>query len=142
MGELAAAYLNAKVERLSEWTRERAVRARWYAEELSRSRALGRVIPPKPGEPPQHVWHQYAIRIPSGRDAVAAALRGAGIETRCYYRVALHRQPCFVRANPPSLPASEAWCEEVLSLPLHPWLTRTQIAYVVGELARALEATQ
>jgi dTDP-4-amino-4,6-dideoxygalactose transaminase len=70
-------------------------------------------------------WAQYTIRIGNGRrDAVALALKQQGIPTAIYYPKPLHRQTAY--RNFPSagngLPISDAIAQEVLSLPMHPYL--------------------
>jgi dTDP-4-amino-4,6-dideoxygalactose transaminase len=70
-------------------------------------------------------WAQYTIRIRNGRrDAVAAALKERGIPTAIYYPQPLHRQTAY-RGYPSAgngLPVSDAIAQEVLSLPMHPYL--------------------
>ena len=71
------------------------------------------------------VWAQYTVRLPPGRrDGVAAALSASGIPTAIYYPKPLHRQIAYahfpVAGN--GLPVSERLAEEVLSLPMHPYL--------------------
>jgi len=72
------------------------------------------------------VWAQYTIRINGGRrDAVAAALKADGIPTAIYYVKPMHRQTAyrhFPVANN-GLPVSDRLAGEVLSLPMHPYLS-------------------
>jgi dTDP-4-amino-4,6-dideoxygalactose transaminase len=74
------------------------------------------------------VWAQYTVRLPAGRDrdALAARLKAAGIPTAVYYPKPLHRQTAYrnypVAGN--GLPMSERLADEVLSLPMHPYLDR------------------
>jgi dTDP-4-amino-4,6-dideoxygalactose transaminase len=76
------------------------------------------------------VWAQYTIRLPGGnRDKVAAKLKAAGVPTAIYYLKPLHRQTAYcdypVAGN--GLPVSDRLAQEVLSLPMHPYLDgRTQ----------------
>jgi dTDP-4-amino-4,6-dideoxygalactose transaminase len=74
------------------------------------------------------VWAQYTVRLPVGRDrdAVAARLKAARIPTAVYYAKPLHLQTAYrnypVAGN--GLPVSERLADEVLSLPMHPYLDR------------------
>jgi len=84
-----------------------------------------------PRVPPgsQSVWAQYTLKIPGGkRDAVAARLKACGIPTAVYYPRPLHHQPAYAHFPIPAhgLPVSERLCAEVLSLPMHPYLTPAQ----------------
>lgn len=71
------------------------------------------------------VWAQYTLRLPGrNRGAVAAVLKERGVPTAVYYPRPLHRQTAYagfpVAGN--GLPVSERVAEEVLSLPMHPYL--------------------
>jgi dTDP-4-amino-4,6-dideoxygalactose transaminase len=71
------------------------------------------------------VWAQYTIRVPpQRRDALIAALDEQGVPTAIYYPRPLHRQTAY-RGYPIAgngLPVSERIADEVISLPMHPYL--------------------
>ena len=133
---LNAAVLRAKLPFLPAWTSVRRENALRY-------RALFAAhpgIPPEirlPPAQPQHVYHQYVIRVPR-RDALRAHLAASGIETGIYYPEPLHLQPCFpelgYRAG--SLPIAERACREVLALPIQPTLTAAAQERVVAAIAQ------
>ncbi len=85
------------------------------------------------------VWAQYTIRVPE-RDRVADSLKDAGIPTAVYYPVPLHRQTAY--ANYPvaenGLPVSETLSEEVLSLPMHPYLDEATQDRIVAAVKAAV----
>lgn len=89
-----------------------------------------------------HVYAQYTIRVPD-RDAVAARLKAAGIPTAVYYPKCLHQQPVFAGLGhrPGDFPVAEQAAGEVLSLPLHPFLTEVDQDRVVEALKSALVET-
>jgi dTDP-4-amino-4,6-dideoxygalactose transaminase len=71
------------------------------------------------------VWAQYTIRLaPGRRDMLAAALKQQGIPTAVYYPVPLHRQEPYRRfpVADGGAPVSEQLADEVISLPMHPYL--------------------
>lgn len=86
-----------------------------------------------------HVYAQYTIRVPD-RDAVAAKLKEQGIPTAVYYPKCLHEQPVFASCGYAwgRFPESERASREVLSLPMHPFLTDAQQDQVVAALKAAL----
>lgn len=71
-----------------------------------------------------HVYAQYTIRV-SERDTVAEKLKAQGIPTAVYYPKCLHEQPVFAAQGYAwgAFPVSEQAAREVLSLPMHPFLT-------------------
>jgi dTDP-4-amino-4,6-dideoxygalactose transaminase len=71
------------------------------------------------------VWAQYTVVLERGsRDALAAALAAEGIPSAIYYPTPLHRQTAY-RHYPCAaggLPVAERLAQQVLSLPMHPYL--------------------
>ena len=98
-------------------------------------------IPPVVAEGCESVWAQYTIRLKLGqRDGLAAALKEAGVPTACYYPVPLHRQTAY-RAYPCAggeLKTTDQLAREVLSLPMHPYLTADAQDRIVAVAARHL----
>jgi dTDP-4-amino-4,6-dideoxygalactose transaminase len=70
------------------------------------------------------VWAQYTIRAKT-RDQVAAKLKNQGIPTAIYYPIPLHRQVAYKKfpMAPGGLAVSDKMAGEVLSLPMHPYLS-------------------
>lgn len=131
---LQAAVLLAKLPHF-EW--ELAERQRLAARY---DRALdGLCVTPAVAPGNTHVYAQYTIRVPA-RDAVAARLKAAGIPTAVYYPKCLHEQPVFAGLGyrPGDFPVAEQAAREVLSLPLHPFLTEADQDRVVDALKEAL----
>jgi len=99
---------------------------------------------PVPQVPPglTSVWAAYTVRVPPGtdRDTVAARLKAAGVPSAVYYAKPLHRQTAYrdypVAGN--GLPVSERLAQEVLSLPMHPYLDGAVQDFIVGALKTAL----
>jgi UDP-2-acetamido-2-deoxy-ribo-hexuluronate aminotransferase len=87
-----------------------------------------------------HVYAQYTIRIPN-RDQISEKLKAQGIPTGLYYPKCVHQQPVFAYLGyrEGSLPVSEKAAKEVLSLPMHPWLTLEEQDNVVAALKKAMK---
>ena len=70
------------------------------------------------------VWAQYTVRSPR-RDRIAATLHAQGIPTAIFYPKPIHTQPPY-RGFPivsGGLPVTERLAQDVISLPMHPYLT-------------------
>ena len=80
-------------------------------------------------------YAQFTIRI-QNRSAVQTALKEAGIPTAVHYPIPLNKQPAV--ASDVSLPVGDLVAEEVLSLPMHPYMTQEQVQQVVAALKSAL----
>jgi dTDP-4-amino-4,6-dideoxygalactose transaminase len=87
------------------------------------------------------VWAQYTLRIPGfDRAAFQAAMKREGIPTAIYYPKPVHQQTAYkhypVAGN--GLPVSERLAAEVISLPMHPYLSEALQDRIVGGARSAL----
>lgn len=133
LDSLQAAFLLAKLARLTEWTaRRRAIAARYDA-----GLAGLRLELPVTDPSNRHVHHVYTVRSPH-RDGLRDHLSSLGIETGIHYPVGLHRQaPLAPFARQPNgFPHTDRSAREVLSLPIFPELTDAEVDRVVGAVRR------
>jgi UDP-2-acetamido-2-deoxy-ribo-hexuluronate aminotransferase len=86
-----------------------------------------------------HVYAQYTIRVPD-REALGAKLKEQGIPTAVYYPKCLHEQPVFANLGYKvgDFPAAERASHEVISLPMHPFLTEEDQGRVVDAVKEEL----
>jgi UDP-2-acetamido-2-deoxy-ribo-hexuluronate aminotransferase len=86
-----------------------------------------------------HVYAQYTIRVPR-REPISEQLKARGIPTAVYYPKCLHEQPVFASLGyrPGDFPQAENASREVLSLPMHPFLTEADQDGVVTALKAAI----
>jgi len=87
------------------------------------------------------VWAQYTLRLRNAdRDAVQAHLKTAGVPTAVYYPKPLHQQTAYrhfpVAGN--GLPVSERLAGEVISLPMHPYLTEAVQDRIIAAFKEAV----
>jgi UDP-2-acetamido-2-deoxy-ribo-hexuluronate aminotransferase len=82
-----------------------------------------------------HVYAQYTIRLPD-RDRTAARLKAQGIPTAVYYPKCLHEQPVFAKLgyNWGDFPESEKASRQVLSLPMHPFLSAEEQDMIINTI--------
>ncbi len=126
---LQAAVLLAKLPHLAQWSARRRENAAYYNRALA---GVGDVRPVAIDPNNESIYNQYTIRT-GRRDALQKHLTARGIGTAIYYPLPLHLQPCFAYLGykPGSMPESERASGEVLSLPVFPELTQTQLDEVV-----------
>jgi dTDP-3-amino-2,3,6-trideoxy-4-keto-D-glucose/dTDP-3-amino-3,4,6-trideoxy-alpha-D-glucose/dTDP-2,6-dideoxy-D-kanosamine transaminase len=133
LDELQAAFLRVKLPRLAAWNADRVLIARRYCEGLD---GLGLVLPRwRDGE---YVAHLFVVRS-HDRDAVRARLSMQGIGTDVHYPIADYRQPVRAAFSHSDLPATEAACNEVLTLPCYPGLTTGEVQRVIDAARRNVE---
>ena len=97
--------------------------------------ALGEALDIPPHEE-GHIYHQFVVRH-KRRDAFAVALAERGIATTIHYPKPWSAQAAFSACPAGALPATDAWCAEVLSLPCFPGMTDGEVEQVI---AAALES--
>lgn len=88
-----------------------------------------------------HVYAQYTIRTPL-RDKVSEGLKQKGIPSVVFYPKCLHEEPVFASTGyrRGDFPVAERLAGEVLSLPMHPFLTEEDQDRIVEAVKEALTA--
>jgi perosamine synthetase len=133
MTDVHAAIGRVQLGRLPEWTRRRQANAATLSAGLA---DCADVQVPRVAASAVPVWHQYTVRS-THRDALMERLDEAGIGYGVYYPTPIHRLPSFDQQL--DLPQTELAADEVLSLPVHPSLSPSDldriIAAVRGEKA-------
>ena len=131
---LQAAILRVKLRYLDEWNQKRRAHADFYLESLSPSEFRPQTVNPN-AEP---VWHLFVVRL-AEREALQKKLKDEGIATGIHYPVPLHVQPAYQDRKIPagSLPVTERVANEVVSLPMYPELTETQLDSIVNAMTMA-----
>lgn len=137
LDEIQAAILRAKLPHLANENHRRRALAGEYDELLKGS---GVEIPVRHPDT-EHVFHQYVIRA-AQRDALRDALREHGIATLIHYPLAVHQQPAYhiPELSPVPLKHTEASVAHILSLPMYPEMTETQVAQVSSALHQLTSA--
>jgi dTDP-4-amino-4,6-dideoxygalactose transaminase len=133
LDEVQAAILRAKLPHLDNQNASR----RGIAEAYDAALAGTSLAPPVRRPDAEHVFHLYVLRVRE-RDAMQARLRAAGVGTGIHYPVPVHLQPAYagrVALGPSGCRESEAAAGSVLSLPLYPELTDSQVSQVCDALS-------
>jgi UDP-2-acetamido-2-deoxy-ribo-hexuluronate aminotransferase len=127
---LQAAVLLAKLPHFEWEVRERGRIGARYSSALA-----GQAVVPTVAPGNTHVYAQYTIRV-AERDRVAEGLKKQGIPTAVYYPKCLHEQPVFAKLGYHwgDFPAAEKAAGEVLSLPMHPFLSEKEQDRVISAL--------
>lgn len=131
---IQAAVLNVKLKHYQKDIEKRQQIAAAYSEKLK-----DYVITPHVKHDRTSVWAQYSIRIEK-RNEVQSKLKSLGIPTAVHYPVPLHLQECFnyLGGKRGDFPVSEKISNEILSLPMNPYLTKTEINHITSNLINLL----
>ncbi len=129
---LQAAVLSAKLPHLHHWSAGRRANAAYYTSNLA---DVAEVRTPVIDPANESIFNQYTLRV-ERRDDLQAHLKAKGIGSAVYYPVPLHLQPCFAYLGygEGAFPESEKAAKEVLSIPIYPEMTSSQLDEVVGAI--------
>ena len=124
MTDIHAAIGRTQLKHLLKWNKKRQDNA------MTLSSQLQNVITPVIPSGFSHVFHQYTIRVPKNRDTFSDKLSKAGVGNSVYYPTQVHKLPSF--NNSLSLPQTQLATESVLSLPVHPSLSKRDLKRVAN----------
>lgn len=125
---LQAAILLAKMEIFAEEVEMRSVLGDHYTASLQ---SIPGIITPYIEPFNSCVYAQYTVQV-DNRNEVQKKLLAAGIPTAVHYPIPLNLQPAFAYLNQPagSFPIAERIAERVMSLPMSPYLSEQDIAFI------------
>lgn len=127
---IQAAVLNVK---LAHYPKDLALRqqvAKKYDSALSTTFSTPMIAPDRTS-----AYAQYSIRV-QNRDVLQSKLNVLGIPTAVHYPMPLHLQECFTYLwyKPGDFPISETVANEIMSLPMNPYISDDQIQYIYSNL--------
>jgi dTDP-4-amino-4,6-dideoxygalactose transaminase len=127
---LQAAILGVKLKYLDEYSQKRNEVASFYDRELT---GVSQIAIPMRSPFSTHVFHQYTIKVGSGRrDDLKRHLEQQGIPTMIYYPVPLHQQKAYRKNEPQTgaFPVTEELSKTVLSLPIHTEMAEDELTFI------------
>jgi len=129
---IQAAVLNVKLKYYPKDLAKRAEVASKYTKALESKSGL---VLPFVDKKATSAWAQYSIRI-KNRDEVQNRLKDAGIPTAIHYPMSLHLQECFkyLGYKKGDFPISEIVSEEIMSLPMNPYVSDIEIKYITENI--------
>lgn len=128
MTDIAAAIGLVQLGKLDGFTATRQKNAEILSAGL---KGISGIMPPVIRTGCTHVFHQYTVRAEK-RDQLATFLKEKEIGTGVHYPISIHKQPFYMELGyRDSLPVAEKAADEVLSLPVHPALSRTDLQEII-----------
>jgi perosamine synthetase len=142
--DLQAAIAVPQLATLSETARKRAANAATLNAGLGN---LPGLITPRTPDGRTHVWHQYTLRLtddaPINRDQLTKQLEQAGVGFGLYYPRLMHHYECY-EGHPQIAgdltPVAEKTAAQVVSVPVHQWLSADDLARIVAAVRGAFSA--
>src|SRR5579864_992393 len=134
MTEMAGALGIGQLSRLDGWNQQRRHNAARLTAGLKDLDWLACPVAP---EGCVHVYHQYTVRVPRGRDGLRRHLEAEAIGTRVYYPAPIHTTPFYrSRYGDSRCPEAVRAADQVLSLPVHPGVGDADLERIVTAVRR------
>lgn len=127
LDELQAAILRVKLIQLEKRIERRRQIAKYYDNNIISVTHI------KEERNAYHTYHLYVVSC-GNREGLMKYLESKGIETLIHYPVPIHRQKAFRQGKEYILPVVEKYTNEVLSIPMYPELTDTEVKYIVDTI--------
>jgi dTDP-4-amino-4,6-dideoxygalactose transaminase len=126
LDELQAAFLLEKLSSLDEDNEARRKVAYTYLAELKNVDVALPVVTARE----RHVWHLFTVRT-ENRDHFQEYLSKNGIQTVIHYPIPPHKQPAYKEWSDHVFPISEDIHQTIISLPISPVITESEIVQVI-----------
>jgi dTDP-4-amino-4,6-dideoxygalactose transaminase len=132
LDEIQAALLNVKLKQSDSVIARRRQNAEFYIRELKALVGEHLLSIPEESKDEFSVYHTFVIRV-SNRNELQNFLKERGIETKIHYPSPIHLQLPYQK-NSESLPNTEIFASQILSLPIHPNLSEAQLSKVTDSI--------
>ncbi len=129
LDEIQAAVLSVKLKYLDRNNCRRQEIAEYYSKNIQNDM----IILPKVQYIGSHVFHLYIVRCKE-RDALQSWLEESEIKTQIHYPKAIHKHEAYKELQNLYLPVSEQLQNEILSLPLYPSLSKTEMDKIIERI--------
>lgn len=132
LDEMQSAFLRVKLKKLDNEIERRRQIAAMYQASINNDSVL---LPMQHSTSniqscTSHVWHLFVIRTEE-RDNLQSFLEQQGIQTLVHYPIAAHRQNAYADWSSLNMPVTERMSQEVLSLPISPVMTDSEVDYII-----------
>lgn len=127
LDSIQALFLFEKLKDLDNDNLRREKIARMYVEGFKKN---NNVILPAFKNEVAHVWHLFVIRV-KNRDFFQNHMNKCGIETSIHYPIPINKQKALNTYSSIALPVTEAFCSEIVSIPISPVMTDDEVNEVI-----------
>ncbi|AGN17411.1 DegT/DnrJ/EryC1/StrS aminotransferase family protein [Methanobrevibacter sp. AbM4] len=135
--DIAAAIGLAQLKKIDSFNDKRNENASYLTDGLKDVKG---VVPPVVKEGNKHVFHQYTIKVDGDRDKWLDFLNEKGIGCGVYYPIPLYNQKLYKDLGyNQSCPVTDKIVDEVISLPVHPSLTKDELDTIISVVKEGSE---
>jgi perosamine synthetase len=137
--ELNAAIASAQMDKLDSFLKARMKNAAYLSERI---KSIVGVEFTQTAKDRTHVYYLYTVYLRKNRDRIQKALNDAGVGASVYFKLPVHKTPLYVKLGygKKKLKNTVAASGHVLSLPVHPELSSTDLERVSDAFSEAARA--
>jgi len=137
MTDICAAIGLEQLKKVVKYTEKRIENAKYLTKKLDK---INGITLPYVSPGVKHVYHQYTIKL-DNRDEINKKLNDAGIGTGIHYPIPINEQPVYKKLwfDSKETPAATDAAKKVLSLPIHPAVTKENLDYISEKLNEFLK---
>lgn len=132
LDEIQAAILNVKLIFLDKSVNKRIKLANLYFKQLEKVKEISL---PKLQKNSKHAFHLFVVKA-KRRDELQAFLKTNGVESLIHYPIPIHKQIAYKEHNSIKLPITEITASQLLSLPISPYTTKSEIKQICKLITR------
>jgi dTDP-4-amino-4,6-dideoxygalactose transaminase len=121
LDEIQAAILSVKLKHLDSENEARRNVAEFYDKNITNSQITLPMVNFDAEKRLESVWHLFVVRV-NNREKLQKYLLENGVQTSIHYPIAPHKQRCYSEFSDLNLPITEKIHNEVLSLPIYPYM--------------------
>jgi dTDP-4-amino-4,6-dideoxygalactose transaminase len=130
LDELQAGILRIKLKKLDKENKYRQKIAKIYCQKITNPKII---LPNLPKQTQNCVWHLFVIRT-QNRNQLQNYLTQKNIQTIIHYPIPPHHQQAYKELKDMSLPITEKIHNEVLSIPIYPYLELSEVNRIIEVL--------
>lgn len=132
LDSIQACVLSEKLKMLNNNNNLRREKANLYIDYLKN---IDFIELPQISDSVECVWHLFVVKVLyNNRDMLFQYLIDNGIECKIHYAIPIHMQSIFIKENPIHLPQTENVCNQIISLPFHPYMEKAEIKYIADTI--------
>lgn len=137
LDNLKATLLNLKLKHLDGWNARRNEIANLYKNNINSRFASFQHIP----NDRKSAYCHFVVRVRGNRNRILEKLKGERIMVSVHYPKPLHLQKAYsyLKYKEGDFPTAEKVCNELISLPMHPFLKNNEVVEICSKLNKILE---
>jgi len=139
--EISAAIASVQMDKLPGFLRIRARNARYLTERVGSAQGVEFT---QDADDRTHVYYLYTLYLKKKRDQVVKALNASGVGAAIYWKIPVHRAPLYVKLGygKKVLRRTEDAARHVISLPVHPAVSESDIERVADQFMDAVQSLE